>query len=322
MFKVLDLLPDGQIEESLDLARVTLPPDGTIRWVEVVEAGQADLELLGERFGFHPLEIEDCATFELRSKIDTYPDHLFVVLHTFTRDTDDPTDIQVHEVHAFVGDHYLVTVHDNPVPVAEQLWQRAKVDPEILGKGPGWAMYLTVDGMVDAVFPMLDRITFRLEEIEESLLSGESGESGEMLEIFQIKRSLVGMRRILRGVRDVVGMLSRRTKAPMTKKTALYLRDVHDHAARCAETVEEALALAENAMDTYQTALSNRTNEIIRRLTLFSVIFLPLGFITGFWGQNFANLPIGSETLFYVTLGVTVATPAVLLMWFWRRGWL
>ncbi|MBT8496105.1 MAG: magnesium transporter CorA family protein, partial [Deltaproteobacteria bacterium] len=177
----------------------------------------------------------------------------------------------------------------------------------------------TADAMVDTVFPVLERITVHLEGIEEGLLAGEDS---EMLEIFKLKRQLVAMRRILRGVRDVVGALSRRTKAPMSKKTALYMRDVHDHAIRCAETVEEALALATNAMDTYQTALSNRTNEIIRRLTLFSVIFLPLGFLTGFWGQNFVDLPVSSHWFLVASLGLMVATPVVLLYWFWRKRWL
>jgi magnesium transporter len=319
VFKVLDLLPDGRTEESLDPARLALPPEGTVRWVEVIDAKLEDLELMGQRFGFHPLEIEDCATFELRSKIDTYPDHLFVVLHTFTADPEDPTDLQIHEVHAFIGEGYLVTVHDNPVPAADALWKRAKQDPSVLKRGPGWILYNTADAMVDAVFPMLEKITDHLEDIEEGLLAGEPG---EMLEIFKIKRQLVGMRRVLRGVRDVVGALSRRTKAPMTKRIALYMRDVHDHAIRCAETVEEALALATNAMDTYQTALSNRTNEIIRRLTLFSVIFLPLGFLTGFWGQNFVDLPIRDHWSFVLSLVLMGATPVVLLLWFWRKRWL
>ncbi|MBT8494666.1 MAG: magnesium transporter, partial [Deltaproteobacteria bacterium] len=156
-----------------------------MRWVEVIDAKLEDLELLGERFGFHPLEIEDCATFELRSKIDTYPEHLFIVLHTFTADPDDPTDLQIHEVHAFIGEGYLVTVHDNPVPAADALWERAKSDPSVLGRGPGWVLYNTADAMVDTVFPMLERITVHLEDIEEGLLAGEDS---EMLEIFKLKR--------------------------------------------------------------------------------------------------------------------------------------
>jgi len=320
VFKVIDLPPEGKPQETFDPDRVRRPPEGTLRWVDVVEHDDEALELLKQRFGFHPLAIEDCATFELRSKLEEYDDYLFVVLHSFTADPDDPREIQIHEVHAFLGEDFLVTVHDNPVPAAENVWKRAVRDEAVLRRGPCWALYMTVDTMIDAIFPQLARITRELEDVEEKILEGE--EEHDLMSVFQLKRALVNMRRVVRPVRDVIGMLSRRRDSRIDERTAVYFRDVYDHVQRCAESIEEARDLASNAMDAYQTTISNRTNEVMKALTIFSAIFLPLGFITGFWGQNFEHLPVKSGVFFFVMLGAMVAVPAVLLVWFAKRHWL
>lgn len=320
MFKVIDLPPEGKPEESNDEARVGPPPEGTLRWVDLYEHDEAALELLKERFDFHPLAIEDCSSFELRSKIEEYEDYLFIVLHSFTAHPTEADEIEVHEVHAFLSDTYLVTVHDNPINATDGVWRRAAGDRSVLGKGPCWALYMVADAMVDSMFPRLAQIAEELEEVEDAVLEG--ADEQDLLSVFQVKRTLVNMRRVIRPARDVIGMLSRRADHRIDERTAIYFRDVYDHIQRVSESIEEARDLASNAMDAYQTTISNRTNEVMKKLTIFSAIFLPLGFITGFWGQNFNKLPIGNEVIFYVTLGCTVAVPLALLIWFSKRHWL
>jgi magnesium transporter len=319
VFRVIDVPESGKPEEHLGPELVAPPLGQGFRWIDLVESDAASLQLLGERFGFHPLEIEDCATFELHSKLEEYPDHLFIVLHAFTEDPGDELEIQVHEIHAFLHERYLVTVHDNPVPAADQVWRRAASDPRTL-RSPAWALYSTADAMVDAIFPLLDKIAVELERIEEKVL--DDPDEDELAKIFQLRGTLVSMRRVIRPLRDVIAMLTRRKKPPMTKRAALYFRDVHDHVLRCVETIEEAQGLVESAMDAYRSAVTNRTNDIMARLTLFSVIFLPLGFLTGFWGQNFSHLPVGNATFFWATLAITVLVPIGLLFWFRRKGWM
>jgi magnesium transporter len=320
VIKVIDLPGEGKPEQSEDPDRVGPPPAGVVRWVDLVHPGKEALELLRQRFDFHPLALEDCATFELRSKIDEYGDHLFIVLHAFTAAPDDPTYIQVHEVHAFLSDRYLVTVHDNPLRATEAAWQKAASDPSILQRGPCWAYYLTVDAMIDASFPVIDKMIQRVERVEEAVLS--SGQPADLGEIFAIRSTLVTMRRVLRPVRDVIGVLTRRQDRPLSDRTALYFRDVQDHVLRCLESLDEAESLIANTIDANKSAQSNRTNAIMAKLTIFSAIFLPLGFITGFWGQNFDHLPIGNDVLFYSMLGITAAVPVGLLSWFAWKGWL
>lgn len=320
MFKVIDLPPEGKPEESFDEDRVRPPPAGTVRWVDVVEHDDEALELLRQRFDFHPLAIEDCASFELRSKLEEYGEYLFVVLHSFTADPHDPREIQIHEVHAFLSSNYLVTVHDNPVAAADGVWRRAATDESILRRGPCWALYMTVDFMVDAIFPQLARIHDKLDEIEEEIIRGET--EYDLISVFELKRSLANMRRVVRPVRDVIGMLARRQDTRIDELTSIYFRDVYDHIQRCAESIEEARDLATNAMDAYQTSISNHTNEVVKALTIFSAIFLPLGFLTGFWGQNFEDLPFHNTGFFIAMLAAMVMLPVGLLVWFAKRHWL
>lgn len=320
MFKVIDLGPEGKLNASLDANLVCPPPPGGRRWIDVVEHDAEALEILRERFGFHPLAIEDCATFELRSKIDDYGDYLFLVLHTFTEAPNQHREIQVHEVHAFLSKDYLVTVHDNPVPATEQVWLRASTDPSVLQRGSCWALYMVLDTMVDATFPIVEHLTNELEAVEERVL--EARDDGDPMEIFHVKRTLVAMRRVLRPLRDAIAILQRRGDDRFDERTLIHLRDVYDHVLRCAETVEEAREVADNVMAAHQSNVSNRTNDVMKQLTIFSAIFLPLGFITGFWGQNFADLPLDHPAVMWGTLAFMVALPVALFFWFSRKKWL
>lgn len=321
MFKVIDLGPEGKPQESEDTSRVAPPPAGMVRWVDLLQADPASLDLLRSRFNFHPLALEDCATFEMRSKFDEYADHLFIVLHTFSRAPEDPTYIQIHEIHAFLAESYLVTVHNNPVPATEAIWRKAAADASVLRRGTGWALYNTVDAMIDATFPVLEALVQRVEKVEEQVLGG--GFRRSLGEVFSIRSTLVSMRRVMRPVRDVVGVLTRRAEPPLSERTALYFRDVQDHVLRCLETVDEAEHLIINTIDAQRAALASRQNEIMAKLTIFSAVFLPLGFIVGFWGQNFSAMPFGSTATFSVlSLGLCVAVPVVLIAWFWWKRWL
>jgi magnesium transporter len=318
VFKVIDLLPEGKLEESEDPARVAPPPPGVRRWIELLEPDPPSLDLLRTRFDFHPLAIEDCASFELRSKLEEYNRHLFIVLHTFTAPATDPEDLRIHEVHAFLADDFLVTVHDNPVPATEQVFIQAASNPGILERGTAWAFYRVADAMVDGIFPVLDGLVRRVEAIETDALHSPDTHKA----IFGLRSTLVSMKRVLRPLRDVSGILTRRADAPMDQRCATYFRDIQDHVLRSLETIEETEGLIANVVDAYRYELSNRTNAIMAKLTIFSAIFLPLGFITGFFGQNFDAMPFGSHALLYGMLAAIVAVPAGLLVWFARKGWM
>ena len=175
MFKVIDLTPEGKPQERVGTDRVAPPPTGTARWIDLTGVDAEALELLGQRFGFHPLALEDCASFELYSKIEEYDDFLFVALHAFTGRSGDPADIDIHEVHAFVQPDVIVTVHDQDVPAVSEAWRRCLNDPGFLARGPCWALHQTADLLVDGVFPLLNAIANELEDAGFAVIEAGDG---------------------------------------------------------------------------------------------------------------------------------------------------
>ena len=195
----------------------------------------------------------------------------------------------------------------------------------MLERGLDFAYYLIADGIVDDNFPILDQIADELEELEDSVL--ESPKRADLQRIFQLKHHLVAMRKVLSPQRDVLGLLAKRGDVRITDRTALYLRDVYDHLVRINESIEAHRDLLGNALEAYLSAVGQRTNEIMKYLTIMSAVFLPLAFVVGFFGQNFDNFPgmkdwVHSDALMWVMIAICVATPTSMLLWFRTKGWL
>lgn len=318
MFRVLDLPPSG-VPTVRDEGAVEPPPPGTVRWIDLVEPDPKALDRLRHSFGFDHLAISDCAEFGTQSKVDDYDRYLFIVIHAFTADPDDALAIKIHEIHAFLGESYLVTVHDNPVPAEDSVFARASIDPAILTRGPSWALYLAADAMVEAAVPLVERLGDELDSVERVVI--EEGTVVELSTVFRGKRSAVAMRRVLRPLRDTLHALHRLADDKINRRSALYLRDLADRVMRLTERVEEARDVAASTLSAYQALQANRANEVMKRLTIFSAVFLPLSFIVGFWGQNFLDLPYDSGGWMAVMLASLVLIPAGLMEWF-RRNWL
>lgn len=319
MFNILDLGADGKVHVSESADDVAPPPAGAMRWIDLVEPSPDALSLLRERFDFHPLAIEDCATFDIQSKVDDYERYLFVVIHSFTASETDACDLQIHEVHAFVGENYLVTVHDNPFADHEKVWDQARNDPRQLERGPAWILYRHIDAMVDGTEPLVRTLRDQLDELESQVIEGDG--KPDLTKVFRIKRATVAMRRVVRPLRDTIVILQRRADERALARVAVHLRDVADHVNRLAEMVEELREVSNGIVGSYQAVQSQHANEVMKRLTIFSAVFLPLTFIVGFFGQNFVDLPYDSDLWLGIMMASLVLVPAGLLEWF-RRNWL
>jgi magnesium transporter len=323
MFQVIDLGPDGRVVATEGFERAEPPPAGTVRWIDLVEPDPVSLEHLRARFDLHPLAIEDCATFGLQSKLNDYDRYLFIVIHSFTADPVDPLEIQVHEIHAFVGESFLITVHDNPLPSHDAVWAKAAADKATLERGPSWILYRHIDAMVGATEPIVLRIRDQLDELEWTAIE-QTGYAGQLdlQRVFRIKRTSVAMRRVIRPLRDTIGVLHRRSDPRISPRTMLHFRDVSDHVARLAEMIEETREVSVGVVANHQAFTAQKVNEIMRGLTIFSAIFLPMSFIVGFFGQNFGALPYSSGVWLGLMLASLVIVPAALMEWFRRNGWL
>ena len=319
MFRVLDVPAQGPPSVAEDPNLVAPPPGDVLRWIDFEGPSTEHLSLLGDRFGFHPLSLEDSAHFDQRPKIEDYGAYLFIVTHGLECNGD-PRNVVDVELHAFLGAGYLVTIHTAPIAPLDEVFLRVYSDPGFARRGADFLYYLVLDAVVDASFPILDRISDQLEDVEDAVI--DRGEEGDLAQIFQLKRTLVTMRRVLSPQRDVFAALSKVRSEIIHERTTPYFRDIYDHLARIHESIESGRDLLGNTRDAYLSILSHRTNDVMKRLTVMSAIFLPLTFVTGFFGQNFVHLPFDSDLLMFTMLLSCVAIPGGMLFWFFRSKWI
>ena len=319
MHRILDLDPEGSPILRSDAEALAPPPAGVMRWIDLVEPDTATLDQLKQRFDLDSLCVADCTEFGVTSKLEDFESYIFLIVHAFTAAPDDPLGIVIHEIHAFLGENFLITIHDNPIPAQEQVWARAITDRSVMARGLSWALYLSIKAMVDATEPLVERIDDELERLELSII--EEDRTADPKRAFRIKRAAAGMRRSLRPLRDTLRILHRRADSKMSERAARYLRDLADVVVRLTERVEEVGTAAGDVQSAYQALQATRANDLMKNLTIFSAVFLPLGVIVGFWGQNFEGLPYDSNIWLGITLVSLIAVPAGLVEWF-RRNWL
>lgn len=347
MFRTLTLDADNSLVETTDDLTAVFPPaSGELRWVAVTDPSDADLKLLGQRFGFHSLALEDCAHLDQRPKLEAFGDHTFLVIQSFGTKAEtarvrgaellvsaprsgEPSetgiDMEQLELHAFLGERYLVTVHSGPIAPVEDVWQRARRNPAQLKSGMDFVYYLLADGLVDEGFPLLDCIADEIEALEDRILARPR--RPDFARLLDLKRTLVGLRRNITAQRDMMVLLSRRGDPRVSERAALHFRDVHDHLTRLGESIETQRELLGGTLDAYFTAVAHRSSEVMQYLTVLSSVFLPLAFIVGFFGQNFSWLPgisgwTESKALSWVMLAACILVPLVMVLWFKRKGWL
>ena len=290
------------------------------KWIDVLQPDEAVLQKLAKRFGLHKLAIEDCLHLDQRPKLEEYGDHQFLVLQGFSTASDKWADLEMHELHFFIGADWLITVHEKAHLAIAQGHKRLEADPAgTIGRGVDFVMYLLADALVDRNFPVLDCFNDALEELEERIFA-EYPTRSMLQETFQLKRALVLVRRVLSPQRDVVGLLARRGVPQVQERTAIYFRDVFDHLVRIYEQIDAARDLVGNVVDAYLSQVANRTNDVTKQLTIFASIFMPLSFIVGFFGQNFGETLTG-PAFFGIMLALIVALPVTMILWYRHKDW-
>ncbi len=287
-------------------------------WLDLYDPTPEDLDLLRDPFGFHPLAIEDSEAFGQRPKVEDYEDFVFLVAYGASPDEDG-----LVEVHCFYSEHYLVTVRRDDSPELDALRARFERDLSLLPRGPR-LLYEVLDRLVDGFFPVLEHLEGRLDLIEDHMFASPKPEHLE--DIFKMKRRLVRLRKVVSPQRD---MLARLTGAGaelpgLTVEDERYFRDVYDHLARLVEAIDGNRELMNATIDAYLSTSSNRLNVTTKQLTVIATIFLPLSFVTGFFGQNFAWMvgEVASWQAFVLFgIGLEVLTVIGLLVFFRLRGW-
>ncbi|HWE11329.1 MAG TPA: magnesium/cobalt transporter CorA [Solirubrobacteraceae bacterium] len=290
-------------------------------WLDLTDPAPEEIAALGRLFGFHPLALEDTEHFGQRPKLDNYGDHIFLVFYgAWRHPEDDPEPLR--EVHLFLAGRYLVTVHRDPLPPLDQ--QRAQLDGRVL-HSEQFLLYRVLDALTDSFFPWLSDMDEQIDGLEQSVL--ESPDEHQLEQLFGLRRQLVAVRKVVTPQRDLfarsVDQIAELPGLELDERD--YFRDVYDHLIRISDLIDSYRDLLSGATDLYLSTLSNRQNEVMKQLTVIATIFLPLAFITGFFGQNFGfminHLIAGTWTFFVVGIGSMVATCIGLLAFFRRKGW-
>ena len=312
----------GRLESTDDdeILRCFSTANQTGFWLDIEAPGEADYRLLEDGFKFHPLTIEDIKHQQQRPKVDEYPGYNFTVVFQALWEGGD---VVLREHHLFVAPSFLVTVHTEPSPALGQVRERITKGPEVTKGQPAFLTYLVIDALVDSTFPALEKLDDSVDELEDEIIA--SATSKLLDRIYHMKHSVVELRRLLGAQRDVFQSLITHGIHLQQADMTLYYRDVYDHIVRQYETVDSLRDLLTSTMDVYLSTVSNRLNQTTKALTVIASLFLPLSFLTGFYGMNFAYLTQVLETPYAAfALGVgTMAVATVIQLWlFHRRGWI
>jgi magnesium transporter len=311
---------DGSVVEYSRSAVEDQLASGTFFWLDLIAgAGDGD-ELFRETFTFHPLAVEDAEEFGQRPKFDDYDDFVFMALHGA-----DPDSSGTVEVHCFYSDAFLVTVHRKPCPCMEDVRRRAIMRLREGGGHPIMLLYRVADSLIESFLPVLAELDDRIDQIEDEILLNPT--NAQLGELFDMKRTLVGYRKVITPQRDMFSVLvSGADGLPgMTRDAERYFRDVYDHLIRISDLVDSYRDLLSGVMDTHLSVTSNRLNAIMKQLTIIATVFLPLTFLTGFFGQNFGWLVAritGSWQFWAIGVGIEMVAVVLLFAMFRIRRWI
>ncbi|MFC2021476.1 magnesium/cobalt transporter CorA [Chloroflexota bacterium] len=315
------VIEEKKEERALSLESVTW---GELTWLNIEQPGKQEIEYLAQNYPFHPLDLDDCLSRIQRPKIDEYKDYLFLVFHfpVFNQEARVTTSSQVS---VFIGGNYLITLHNGDLKPMVKLFRECQLEEEIrqehFSNGSGYLLYRVIDRLVDYCLPILSKIGDNIEKVEEDVFS--TGMPKAIREISILRRDVISFRRIIWPMRAVIGSLERRVRRFTKTDLSVYFGDVVDHTDRIWDGLDEYKEIIEGLNDTHDSLATNRTNEVIRMLTVIATILLPITVVASIFGMNIPLGPFGDST--YSPLFILLICLAIvggMLYFFRRKHWI
>ena len=297
-----------------------------LTWLNIESPTELEIDWLAEHHDFHPLDIEDVRSRRRqRAKIDEYADYLFIVLH-FPRFDKRTGRLQAAELNVFVAEDLVITLPNEPLKPLSALWSRCErsedAREQYMSKGSGYLLYEIVDTMYDYCFPILDKIGFKLDSIEDALFEGESDDL--VRDISNIKQEIINYRKIVKPQRSTLRLLERSNQRYAPQDLEIYFDDIVDKSERIWDLLENYKEVAEALEATNETVITHRLNDILRYLTIMSAILLPMTLIASIYGMNVEVLPFSEDGALSLVapLLLMVVVAAGLILWFRHKRWL
>jgi len=307
-----------------EFQKLTRNPRGLL-WVNFEnEPVETCLPIL-EGFGFHPLAIDDALQEVHVPKLDDWGSYLYIVLNYLDiKGNGNGWETQTEELDIFLGENYIVTHHDSHIPALAETWASCDRDPRTLQDGADHLLYKIADNIVNAYMPFVEKIDDAVDQLEDEIFDRPTSRTLESL--FAIKRLLQAMRRILLPQREVMNKLARDDYKVIDPRDRIFFRDIYDHLVRLHDLNESLRDLVGGALDTYLSVVNNRMNDIMKTLTIITTLFMPITFITGFFGMNFFEPAAGlvgwtARQIFIATITVILSFPFGMYIWMRRRTW-
>ena len=312
--------PQVKKEEGLNLESVSW---GDLTWVNIEHPTEKETEYLAQNYPFHPLDLDDCLSRIQRPKIDEYKDYLFLVFHfpVFYKEArvTAPSQLSI-----FIGQNYLITLHKGELKPLVKLFKECQIDEESrqehLGQGSAYLLYRITDRLVDYCLPILSKIHENIEDVEDRIFTERT--RSQIRDISMLRRDVIAFRRIIWPMRAVIGSLERRARRFSKTDLAVYFGDMVDHVDKIWDGLDEYKEIIEGLNDAHDSLANNRTNAVMRILTIVATIFFPITLIASIWGMNI-TLPFkeSDNALLYISL-IMAGIIGSMLYFFRRRRWI
>ena len=308
------------VARSQHIAELT---SGGLTWVNAVAPDLDTAQVLAERFGWHPLDVEDIVSKRQRPKIDDYEEdrYLFAVLHFPVFDKAVQR-LNAAELDVFISEDYLVTLPNRELLPVTRLFARCESDDDyreqLFAKGSGRLLYEVLDDLFDYCFPILDKIGHKLDRVEDDMFEGAAEDV--VRDISNVKQEIISYRKVIKPGRSTLRVLERRVGRFLPEELELYFDDINDAVERIWDQLDNYKEVVEALESTNESVISHRQNDVLRLLTLISVTMLPLTLITGIFGMNVLYPGEGTGAAFWVILGGLLATLLAMIGFFrWKR---
>ncbi|WP_319549988.1 magnesium/cobalt transporter CorA [Desulfogranum marinum] len=294
----------------------------TVTWISVYGLHDVDIiKSVGEIFGIHPLTLGDIANTGQRPKMEEYENYIYLVLKMLRFDSDEEI-VKADQLSLILGEHFLLTFHEQPIDIFLPVRQRiSKSKGRIREKGPDYLAYALLDTIIDNYMIAIENIGSKIEELEDLILEEPTQEL--LSQITNYKREVNYLRKSIRPARELLLQLAKNDSEFIREQTTPFLKDLQDIATQATETLDSYREMLSDHLNIYNTAVSNRLNEIMKVLTVFAAIFIPLTFIAGIYGTNFEYVPeLHFKYSYFIFWGMMLLVAGVMLRFFRRKGWL
>ncbi len=315
---------DNRMDHDVDLQNKCrfLKSNEDLLWVDLYKFTDEEIKSVASTFNFHPLTVEDCLHYSPRAKLDNYEDYFFFVLHALRYEEESEEEISLVQLNVFIGPNFVVTVHRETLPILGRIAKTSLQSPSFMNRGVDFFLYSIIDGNTDELFPIMDRISVRIDELEDEIYEQPFKEITE--EFLALKKTILTIRRATLPQRRIFASINAGSYSYLKLREEIkpYYLDLVDHLERIIDSLDGHRDLVDAALATYSSVVSARTSETMRILTVISTIFMPLTFLTGFFGMN-VPLPyqhLGIST-WWITVGLLIV-PAWMVLIFKKRKWI